>query len=106
MVSRHDHRIMVCYPTHRAAMPREELRTGVQLCATRARYPVHRPKTAALTAPRKPDAIRGPSASLTVADELPAIPDELLPLENVHRRARHEQIIGRDPGEIPVVHVA
>jgi hypothetical protein len=37
-------RIMAYYPAHHTTMPGEHLGMGVQPCATRARYPVHRPR--------------------------------------------------------------
>src|SRR5437763_291913 len=35
--------ITACYPVHQAMTHGEDLVTGMQLCATRTRYPVHRP---------------------------------------------------------------
>src|ERR1039457_675265 len=76
---RQTHRIMACYPVHQATMHGEDLGTGGQPCATRARYPVHRPRKSGGEGAGTAQARRHPrskGADLTVG-QLPTIPDGL-----------------------------
>ena len=71
---------MAYYPVHQTAMPGEDLGTGVQPCATRARYPVHRSRKSGgegvgTAQARRQSTVQG--ADPTVSKP-PTIPDGLL----------------------------